>query len=338
VLTWTRILDSYGINCICFTDNLQYRYIFNVIHKYLKVIHKPHNNKNIIELYDTIVDADFIKKDNDSYEFLKKAGSPFISFDPVDLPTSQLIQLYMDILYWLEFASIPPSELILKLTQGLFSDPLDKSNGYMLSVLADKFRREQSNERYKSNFDLPVNLLETSEEVNSFAGLPEIIKYFNTLQKQKRVKAFRFFEKDENDLSKSGYVQIMTVHKSKGMEFDNVFVPHIWENRYYYATMPENVLVDTASMLEMQLAKIANSEQNQEDSLLKLKQNQIEETLRLLYVAITRARKRLYLTSSNSSNHNYDFGKGRKETPSRVITHFLSNQNADLELSGKNNL
>lgn len=59
-------------------------------------------------------------------------------------------------------------------------------------------------------------------------------------------------------------VTFMTVHSAKGLEFDNVFV----------AGMEESIFPHTASMME----------------------NGIEEERRLAYVAITRARKRLFLT------------------------------------------
>ena len=59
-------------------------------------------------------------------------------------------------------------------------------------------------------------------------------------------------------------VTFMTVHSAKGLEFDNVFV----------AGMEESIFPHTASMLE----------------------NGVEEERRLAYVAITRARKRLFLT------------------------------------------
>ncbi len=64
---------------------------------------------------------------------------------------------------------------------------------------------------------------------------------------------------DEHDA-----VTFMTVHSAKGLEFDNVFV----------AGMEESIFPHTASMLE----------------------NGVEEERRLAYVAITRARKRLFLT------------------------------------------
>ncbi len=78
-------------------------------------------------------------------------------------------------------------------------------------------------------------------------------------------------------------VQVMTAHKSKGLEFDTVFIPHLTEgswgkgSRADYFKVP---LVATAS--------------------LKLEAN--EDERRLLYVAMTRAKRMLALTYAEQSS------------------------------------
>jgi len=64
-------------------------------------------------------------------------------------------------------------------------------------------------------------------------------------------------------------VQLMTVHAAKGLEFDAVFITGLEEGLFPH----ENSLLDTAGL---------------------------EEERRLMYVAMTRARKRLYLTLAQS--------------------------------------
>jgi len=71
----------------------------------------------------------------------------------------------------------------------------------------------------------------------------------------------------DDDESEEGKVNLMTIHSSKGLEFDITFLAGV-----------ENQILPHARSLE-------------EDP------NNIEEERRLFYVAITRARKKLYMTA-----------------------------------------
>jgi DNA helicase-2/ATP-dependent DNA helicase PcrA len=318
-LKWTHYLTGLGFKCICFTDNAAQNKVFSIIHKYLKVIYKPFNNTYVKDLFIALVETGHIIENVDSLEFINNVHSPFITFDIHEIPTSQLVQYYMDILYWLEYAGMPPAELILKLTEEIFDNAIDRSNGYLLSITADRFRRDLINERYRENFDGLYQSEGELESIKTTTGLPDIIKEFDRLSKTDKVRKFRFFEKEDSDLIRGGYVQVMTIHKAKGMGFDAVFIPHIWENSFYYTMIPENVRVDTTNKLEQQLEKINeifNKNDRTKDSIIM---RQLEETIRLLYVAITRAKSYLYLTSSYK---NSDFN--RDENPSRVIDYFIS--------------
>lgn len=75
---------------------------------------------------------------------------------------------------------------------------------------------------------------------------------------------------DIDELEESGgYVSLMTIHKSKGLEFDTVFV----------SGCDEGILPHYMNMEDMDLSAL-------------------EEERRLFYVAMTRARKHLYLSSA----------------------------------------
>ncbi|MEM6797697.1 MAG: 3'-5' exonuclease, partial [Acidobacteriota bacterium] len=82
-------------------------------------------------------------------------------------------------------------------------------------------------------------------------------------------------------------VQIVTVHKSKGLEYEVVFCPFLWQARPIRETpvlvheSPEKVLFDCGSERQAVHLQMAEAER-------------IAEDLRLLYVALTRARRRTY--------------------------------------------
>ena len=90
-----------------------------------------------------------------------------------------------------------------------------------------------------------------------------------------------------------GYVTMMTLHSAKGLEFDNVFIPG----------MEENIFPSARSVSE---------------------DNRLEEERRLMYVGITRARKRLYLSCAaermqyNQFSHNPP-SRFLQEIPARLI-------------------
>ena len=84
-------------------------------------------------------------------------------------------------------------------------------------------------------------------------------------------------------------VRIVTVHKSKGLEYPIVFCPFAWES----LTVNPNEVVfhdpDQDSRLTLDLGS-----QAQMDHLLLSQNERLAEDLRLLYVALTRAKQRCY--------------------------------------------
>ncbi|MBX2866978.1 ATP-dependent helicase [Candidatus Kaiserbacteria bacterium] len=90
-------------------------------------------------------------------------------------------------------------------------------------------------------------------------------------------------------------VQVLTAHKSKGREFDHVFVPHLVDSNWggkvkrSYFTIPLNRYVP------------------EEDF------DPLDDERRLFYVAMTRARKRLVLSHSETN------AEGRALIPSRLL-------------------
>jgi len=94
---------------------------------------------------------------------------------------------------------------------------------------------------------------------------------------------------DQDSLEKNeDAVKLMTVHASKGLEFDYVFITGLEEDLFPHQRM--------------------GSTKNKEDN---------EEERRLFYVAITRARKKVFLTYANTRTI---FGSTQTNTPSQFIS------------------
>lgn len=88
---------------------------------------------------------------------------------------------------------------------------------------------------------------------------------------------------DDTQADESGAVTLMTVHLAKGLEFDNVFVTGLEENLF---------------------------------PLGRDNEDETEEERRLCYVAMTRARKRLFLTYAQTRRK---FGQLQENLPSRFL-------------------
>lgn len=92
-------------------------------------------------------------------------------------------------------------------------------------------------------------------------------------------------------------VKIMTVHSAKGLEFDYVFLPNLVDRKFPTDKRGETISIPDALIKE----KIPEGDFH------------LEEERRLFYVAMTRAKKGLFFTSSS------DYGGVRKKKLSRFL-------------------
>lgn len=99
-------------------------------------------------------------------------------------------------------------------------------------------------------------------------------------------------------------VQIVTMHKAKGLEYPLVFCPYLAESLYeskglaQISDAPTNG-IETKSDLVVNLDLLEGDAKA--DSIQKLMASQLEERLRLAYVALTRAQVRLWICSYSGS-------------------------------------
>lgn len=96
----------------------------------------------------------------------------------------------------------------------------------------------------------------------------------------------------QKDISES--VQVMTAHKSKGLEFEVVIVPHLNDNKWGGSKKPD--------YFKVPLLRTVTDEYES-----------LEDERRLLYVAMTRAKAQLYLSYSDQSKD------GKELSPSPLL-------------------
>ena len=98
-------------------------------------------------------------------------------------------------------------------------------------------------------------------------------------------------------------VQIVTIHSSKGLEYPVVFCPFVWEGKMTRNEWKERSVVffhqegadeaHRADVMPVLTADIGSPEQDQHFE--RMKQEKQSEAIRMLYVALTRARQRCYV-------------------------------------------
>lgn len=255
-----------GIKTSIRSDSLSQKGIYKYIYAVLCTINNPLNNNNICNLADLYKTNYNNNTAQAAYMYLKDLKTPFIEINPDSFNNELLIQLYWDIDYWLNNANKPIDEITLRIGLYYSKNTVDKSNTYLISTFI---------KRLKSNSD----------------NIEEILKQLEYIA-QKPLSAYHFFE-DESECEKNA-INIMTMHKSKGDEFDFVFIPEL--NEENYSISKEKIKLKSGSHF---VQTIKNTMQNCGIKTPEEQKKELsEETLRLLYVGITRAKKGLYLTNA----------------------------------------
>lgn len=177
----------------------------------------------------------------------------------------------------LSFAKAKPTEALL--------DFLHTSGWY------DQIRAEGINEKIEQLATL-YQEMQGFEESNPGSSLNHYVRHLDYLLAT------------EEDLTLAASqpnlqgVQLMTVHRSKGLEFPVVFMTNLAEGRFPSRNRSESLPFPY---------ELTNS-------ILPEKETHLQEERRLAYVAITRAKEKLYLTSSRFYNDNL-----RPVKPSRFV-------------------
>ncbi|MBQ2766011.1 MAG: UvrD-helicase domain-containing protein, partial [Clostridia bacterium] len=132
-------------------------------------------------------------------------------------------------------------------------------------------------------------------EASSFKGLYNFIRYVNDILDQKAE-----FENAKVFGEASDTVKLMTIHQSKGLEFPVCFICGTGK-KFNENDLRANIVIERSLGIALKLADttgFARYDTPIRQALVKrLADSQLEEEMRVLYVALTRARERLYITA-----------------------------------------
>ncbi|MFT3682342.1 MAG: UvrD-helicase domain-containing protein [Ferruginibacter sp.] len=172
----------------------------------------------------------------------------------------------------------------------MFQSELGKKNAYDLAVIVGKSTtlvKELFNDKTTEGLARYENVQELLNSIKEFTETPmneedgEVgDKGLGTFLQQ-----VSLYTDADNNKEDADTVKLMTIHAAKGLEFSCVFVGGLEESLF-----PNAMSINT--------------------------REELEEERRLFYVAVTRAKKRLWLTYANAR---YRFGQLQQNDPSRFL-------------------
>lgn len=289
VASWAGFINDAGLKSITRSESLGQKGVFNTIFSILKFIQNPFDNEVLVSTYETLADLGFYKQRLQLE--IRASEKPFIEKDGDDIESAALAQFLWDMQYWLNSSTLPLEELVIRIGLFYYTSDIEKSNVYLIAILIKRLNAS-------GKFDLTLQRLEE-------------------LAKKPTLSGFKFFSEEEDKDAMRGKVQIMTLHKSKGDEFEYVFLPEMAEKNLSIDVSKAKTKASTIFMEEVR----AFNPSYKSKSELELREFNSEESLRLLYVAITRAQLKLYITTSAKAK-----GWGNKETeqePSVIFGNIL---------------
>lgn len=176
-----------------------------------------------------------------------------------------------------------------------FNIMIDKIKNFKyitISDLIDFIIKETNYEEYLKDDDefyRMENINELKNSINGFQQDNPKSSLFDYLQE------ISLYTENENDQDDNDFISLMTVHGSKGLEFKNVFILGFNDEIF--------------------------------PSGKSIKEGGINEERRVAYVAMTRAKENLFITSSNGINFQ---NNNQSKIPSRFIWEISKNSHLDV--------
>ena len=258
IARWEQLLKDKKIKTYCKSDAFINNPVFKICLLILEYIIEPYDIKKVKTLIEELFKLK--KYDISTLEYVKNINTPLFLCQNYDE------QFFWDMNYFLYKNHYSIYNLVYEIGNFYFKNTKQEANISLVATIAQKIRLNQK------SFENTVKKLREIQFRSNFSN----IKLFND---------------DKNDESREQTVQIMTLHKSKGDEFDYVFIPELSQDNMCF-NIDEYKLKEN-SKFNQKIKKIPLDD-------LSLKKEIIEENFRLMYVGITRAKKKLFISASNS--------------------------------------
>lgn len=291
----TGRLHQAQIPAVSLSEQLNVNPVFSLIATTLKLLATPDDLALQAQWHQLQIDAQLISENAARKALLESQALTYQS--PLDLPDETLRQWHYDLQdFGRQAAGGNISLLVARIADRFCLSVADRSNGYLCALMAQ-------------------DILNSFQHLIHLSPLEIVIQQFDAFQKSWRGKK-SFGEV----LSQHAHqvVQVMSMHKSKGQEFDVVFMPFLQSEAFPHQAA--SIRVDEADKLIQDLDRIVAKSAGQgfsETYQDHKKREKIEEEARLIYVDLTRARRALYLSAHTQAMTRYN--KLRKVEPAAAF-------------------
>ena len=267
VENYIEFLKTNEINAVEKTDSLKNNRVYNVISAIFEMLEFPYNNKILSEGLKKLCKEKIYDCKEEDLEKLKNLQEPFLTSNPDDFNSFELGRFWWDFDYIFSNSNNGFDYLITVIADYYFEEQTTLENAYMLAQVARKFMENTKTEQtFYEKFKALKNL--------SNIGLVKLLK-------------------EDKNLSIQNLVEVMTIHKAKGDEFDYVFLPEMSDKLF---SLSNDVLKISSESHFCECLKPKEKRRTVEE----MKKEYLDETLHLIYVAVTRAKKRLYISYSKN--------------------------------------
>ncbi len=266
------------------SDTLNLNPVFRTVLAILNFINNPLHNLTIKECAKTLMGLGFYKDDSEIFEFLDKnndtAKTPFI------LGNNEYFSIFWDLKYFIQMWNAPIYEIAYKIGEFYFS------------------RSAFENEARKANISLVSGIV--SKVYNANKTFEDTVKKLNDMANKPNRTGIKLITdvKTNNDAE----IQVLTLHKSKGDEFDHVFIPKM---------STDSLSLDINDIKLKENSKFIETIKTEPKNDEELKKEILDENFRLAYVGITRAKRKLYLTCAKEYKI---FNKLKEKCPNQLLS------------------
>lgn len=147
-----------------------------------------------------------------------------------------------------------------------------------------------------------INQVEAYEE-DTGSGLYNFLNYVENL----KVNNLSEFGPSPDQSEENDLVRVMTIHKSKGLQFKNVFLIRL-ENKFNDRDLTSNLIFSNSQGISLKLYDAISNNYHENFDYMRIKRDKLirarSEEVRILYVALTRAVDRLFLMGKYKANLN----------------------------------